>query len=241
MTIYRSRSKGFTLIEMAVVLVIVGLLLGSFIGTFASRIDTTRRDATEKELAEIKQMLIAFAYTKDPPYLPCPDTDVPPDGRENRNGANDCSAGINVGTLPWIDIGLGHADSWSTRYSYWVNINYARPAGFNLLTSELIGSSSVATRVNDVATGVAVNAVAVVYSRGKNGLGGVGTDNVSRVAIPAAGHDDENDNADANFNFIFRPSTDEGAATAGGIFDDILVWINSYELKAKMVETGVLP
>ena len=35
--------------------------------------------------------------------------------------------------------------------------------------------------------------------------------------------------------------TDEGVAAAGGAFDDILVWINSYELKAKMVETGALP
>ena len=38
-----------------------------------------------------------------------------------------------------------------------------------------------------------------------------------------------------------RTPTEEGAAATGGIFDDILVWINSYELKAKMVDVGVLP
>ena len=36
------------------ILVIIGFLVGSFIGTFADRIDTTRRDNTKKELDDIK-------------------------------------------------------------------------------------------------------------------------------------------------------------------------------------------
>ena len=62
MLIMNSNSKlnaGFTLVEIAVVLVIVGLLVGSFIGTFADRIETTRRYNTQAELNEIKKLLIA--------------------------------------------------------------------------------------------------------------------------------------------------------------------------------------
>ena len=47
---FRKQQSGFTLVEIAVVLVLVGLLVGSFIGTFANRVDTTRRDNTIKEL-----------------------------------------------------------------------------------------------------------------------------------------------------------------------------------------------
>ena len=234
--------KGFTLVEIAVVLVIVGLLVGSFIGTFAERIETTRRDNTVSELDEVKQVLMAYGYTNSPVYLPCPDTDVPPDGIENRDAGGNCTAGIIVGTLPWVSLGLAHSDAWNNRYSYWVNPDFSRDAGFDLTTAD-INSAQINTRINNLAVAVAPNAVAVVFSRGENGLGGVSIVGANREAIPALGngHDDEIENADANSIFLYRFKTEEGVAAAGGAFDDILMWINSYELKAKMVATGALP
>jgi hypothetical protein len=59
-------------------------------------------------------------------------------------------------------------------------------------------------------------------------------------AIPAA-NIDEAENTNNDINFVSRPATDVDAATAGGEFDDILIWISEYELKAKMVEAGTLP
>ncbi len=99
------------------------------------------------------------------------------------------------------------------------------------------------TRINDGISRMADNAVAVVFSRGKNGLGGISREGVLRPAIPALGngHDDELENDDLNATYVSRFNTDEGVAAAGGVFDDILVWIGEYELKAKMVEAGVLP
>jgi len=232
-------ASGFTLIEIAVVLVIIGILIGSFIGTFAERIDTTRRDNTIKELDEIKTVLLAFAFSQAPPYLPCPDTDVPPDGEENRGGGV-CTAA--TGFLPWITIGAGYADAWDNRYRYWVNTDYANNAGF-LITTNDANSATVETRVGNNNIDLLENAVAVIYSHGKNGLGGISVDDVNRDALPAVGtgYDDENENADADDKFMSRLLTKEGAAVAGGIFDDIVTWINSYELKAKMVEAGKLP
>ena len=91
------REKGFTLIELAVVLVIVGILIGSFIGTFVSRIETTRRNNVQDDLEVIKQALMAYAFTNDPPYLPCPDRTAVPDGVEDRIGTN-CLAIMLPGT-----------------------------------------------------------------------------------------------------------------------------------------------
>jgi prepilin-type N-terminal cleavage/methylation domain-containing protein len=234
--------KGFTLVEIAVVLVIVSLLIGSFIGSFAERIETTHIDNAKKELIEIKQVLMAYAYTKSPLFLPCPDITVPPDGEGDDIGGV-CSAGTAVGTLPWRDLGMAQADVWGNRYSYWVNTEYANNTiGFNMNTGDA-NSASINTRINNNVVTIVPNAVAVVFSRGKNGLGGISIEGVNRDVIPAFGngHDDELENADANSTFMSRFYTDEGVASAGGAFDDILVWINSYELKAKMVQAGVLP
>ena len=66
------KESGFTLIEIAVVLVIVGVLLGSFIGSLTQRIETTRRDNTKKQLEDIKTALLGFASAKG--RLPCPTT-----------------------------------------------------------------------------------------------------------------------------------------------------------------------
>jgi len=236
-----TRQSGFTLIEIAVVLVIVGLLVGSFINTFSERIETTRISETEGELADIKDALIAYAYTRGgAPFLPCPDNTVPPDGAEDRDGFGNCSAA--AGVLPWRTLGFARADAWSTQYSYWVNNDFAVNTGFTLATDNLVNSSTIRTRVNDVLADVSRNAVAVVFSHGKNSLGGVSSENVNRPALPALGNgfDDEIENQNGDDIFISRYRTDEGVATAGGAFDDILTWINAFELKARMIEAGAL-
>lgn len=234
-----SRQYGFTLIEIAVVLVIVGLLVGSFIGTVGSRIETTRRDNTKTELDEIKQIIISYAYTNALPYLPCPDSDSPPDGSENRT-AGICDAAF--GHLPWVTLGIGYSDAWNNRYRYGVNQDYANSNTGFLLTTSDANSATVNTRIGVATSTILNNAVAVVFSHGKNSFGGVSVDGVNRDAIPGTGHDDELENTDLDINFVSRTIREEGADTGnGGIYDDIVVWISSYELKAKMVQAGVLP
>lgn len=235
------REAGFTLIEIAVVLVIIGLLLGSFINTFAQRIDTTRRDNTKKELEEIKSVIMAYAYTKSPPYIPCPDTDSPLDGIENRSGASCTSA---HGFVPWVTLGVGYSDAWGNRYRYWVRPDYSDSSGFSLTTADDSAKDArVFTRVQHTVQDLIDNAVVVIFSQGKNGLGARSFEGTDRAPVPAVGggHDDERENLDLDISFVSRDLRVEGATTVnGGIFDDIVIWIGALELKAKMVEAGVL-
>ncbi|VAW52584.1 hypothetical protein MNBD_GAMMA06-1144 [hydrothermal vent metagenome] len=241
----RKQQSGFTLVEIAVVLVIVGFLVGSFVGTFAERIDTTRRDNTKKELDEIKKILKAYAYSQaSVPYLPCPDISVPPDGLEDRT-LGVCDAGTATGLLPYATLGIGNGDAWGVRYEYWVDSNYSVSTGF-VLTEPATGNATINTRVGDAIRTIANNAAAVIFSHGKNSLGGISIDDINQPVIPALGngYDDEFENMNVNVPiplFISRSPSEVGSAALGGAFDDIVVWIGSFELKAAMVETGLLP
>ena len=237
--IVKKRQSGFTLIELAVVLVIMGVLAGSVISTLGARIGNVARAETKKELEQIKQALIGYALVNK--RLPCPDNpaDTDADGLSDGDGLSEatCNSTADDGSLPWVTLGLGSGDAWGNRYDYFVYNAYS-------MTDILLGGASggeatIKTNINGTETDLANNVVAVIYSRGKNSLGAVGTNAAFRSTIPAAEHVDELENADKDKTFFSRPPTADESAT--DIFDDVVVWISAYELKAKMVEAGVLP
>ena len=65
----RQRQAGFTLIEMAMVLMIVALLLGGLLPTISSQAEQRHENDTRKQLDEIQQALIGFAIING--RLPC--------------------------------------------------------------------------------------------------------------------------------------------------------------------------
>lgn len=229
--------KGFTLIELAVVLVIIGVLIGGFIGTLSSRIDNVRRIETRDSLDDIKTAMYGYAMSQFPVRLPCPDDDN--DGLEDIT-AGQCDALTTHGNLPWVTLGIERGDAWASTYSYWVADEYSNLAGFDLITN-----AAGAGQVNDSLGGntISNNVAAVIFSHGKDQYGSIGLDNVARSAVPAgAAFNNERENQDvdavAPVLFINRSVTDAGAAV---VFDDILIWISEYELKGRMLQAGVLP
>ncbi len=246
-----NKQTGFTLIELAIVLVIIGMLAGSFISTLSSRIDNTRVADTRDELELAKQAMIGYALSQPSPYLPCPDcinailcpNGTARDGIEDRRVNGSCSVGNRVGTLPWVTLGLADKDAWGNRYRYWVDDTFARDgsgaASFSL-NDTAVGAIEKRTNDGTATETLASNVAAVLLSHGKNGYGAISSANTIQPGIPAA-NVDEQDNVDLNAVFIKRPPTDEDADTDGGVFDDIVIWISEYELKAKMVEAGALP
>ncbi len=237
---------GFSLIELAVVLVIISILISGFIGTLGSRIDTTRQIETKETLEMIKVSLYGYAMAKLNPLgvtrLPCPDVDN--DGVEDLvpPGLTQCTALTTHGNLPWVTLGIERGDAWSSTYSYWVADEYSNTAGFTLATNASgTGQIRTATPVGNV---ISSNVAAVIFSHGKNQLGSIGLDDVARTAVPAAGaqYADERENTDTDavppVLFINRPITSDDAPV---IFDDSLTWISEYELKGRMAQAGALP
>ncbi len=225
--------RGFTLVELAIVLVIIGLIVGSFVGTLSSRIEATHIAETKQGLDDIKTAIFGYVYKNG--VLPCPDTD----------GNGESNACTNSGLVPSVTLGLGSGDAWNNRYEYWID-DAAFAVTFDLDTNSTAADGGEIEQRNSAGTALvplAKSAVAIIFSRGKNGLGSTGVDGTVKVALPAlgAGHDDEIENDDGNNRFVSRPPTTAGASTAGGEFDDLLIWISEFELKAKMVEAGKLP
>ncbi|MDT8282148.1 MAG: prepilin-type N-terminal cleavage/methylation domain-containing protein [Gammaproteobacteria bacterium] len=240
----RVSQAGFSLIELAVVLVIIGILISGFIGTLGSRIDSSRQIETREKLEKIKASLYGFAMAKlNPPgvvRLPCPDVDN--DGLEDLvpPAMTQCAVLTGHGNLPWRTLGIERGDAWSSTYSYWVTDEYSNMVGFTLATD---GSGT--GRVMDATAGnvLSGNVAAVIFSHGKNQSGSIGLDNVARNPVPAgAQYLDERENTDtdaaAPVLFISRPVTGDDAPI---IYDDILTWISEYELKGRMAQAGALP
>ena len=259
-------AKGFTLIELAVVLVIVGILAGSFITTLGSRIDVTRRAETIDEMEVIKQALYGYAMSNNFIHLPCPDcrnaacikvvTNFPNDGVEDRVGsvcdvdvADAIAVELPIGNLPWQTLGLGDGDSWANRYSYWVSSSVSDDSRSFMLTQPVPpvplwniawNTAQINTRIGVAAAPISASAITIIMSQGKNGYGAINLQNVANPAVPPANLD-EVENANDDLIFVSRTQTDVGVSALVGEFDDILVWISEYELKAKMVEAGRLP
>jgi len=214
------KSKGFTLVEMAIVLVIIGLLVAAFLTPLRAQLSLRDNTETRALLSDTRDALLGFALSHiagdGRPYLPCPDTDG--DGAENR-AANLCTS--VVGSLPYRDLGLVSADSWGHQFIYRVTQTFADSAnGFTLASlGDII--------VLDAAGGnaIATNLPATVVSLGENG-----------AISPVVGADQaENTNGDV---FYVSKGFSDSAANP---FDDLVVWISPNVLMNRMVSAGRLP
>jgi prepilin-type N-terminal cleavage/methylation domain-containing protein len=209
---------GFTLTEMAVVLVIVALLVGGMILPFAAQQEMRTHMETRTLLTDVSEALYGFAASHaasdGKPYLPCPDTDG--DGFENRTAA---ACDSLEGALPWADLGLGRQDAWGNPVRYAVSSAFSNSTnGFALLSSGSLRVCAEAACTKVLVAGVP----ALILSRGKNG-----------AATPTDA--DELANADADADFVQR------TAGPGGGFDDRVAWLPLPLLLHRMIAAGKLP
>ena len=243
----RAVMRGFTLTELAVVMVIVGLLAASSLYTLSAQVDSRSRGDTQRRLDEAKELLVAFALVHG--RLPCPGTTS---GDEAGGGAKPCASSYG-GFLPARAIGYqptdaaGFAlDAWGQRIRYAVSATPwgAAPARFTRqhaagaawsiaqTPGDLVICSTAPAAPSasacDASTSVTNQntVVAFVFSTGKNGATGGTGRNEAR-------------NLDANALFVSRVPDPPGAA--GGEFDDQMAWIPVGLLYGRMVAAGVLP
>ena len=240
--------RGFTLVEMAIVLAIVALLLGSLLPTISSQIEQQHRNETRKQMNEIKEALIGFTLING--RLPCPAdgtiaTGQANSGLEATTGSGSAMTCTSVtssaawGVLPWAALGVSETDAWGRRFTYRVTATFADGAdgtgcagtiaagvSFQLCS---IGNLNVLTAATG-GTNIAASIPTVIVSHGTNGLGAYTT---TGQQLPGTTEDESENAENANNNFVshdFSPT-----------FDDLVIWISPNILASRMVTAGKLP
>jgi prepilin-type N-terminal cleavage/methylation domain-containing protein len=253
-------ASGFTLVELSIVLVIFGLLIGGTLAFLSTQRDIVKLRETEKRLSEIREALIGFAMANG--RLPCPalqgagerGVEYPADG------SGDCVRNY-TGFVPGITLGVAPTNADGYAVDAWENpIRYAVTAANGkvftkkggLATKWASGAAASTLEIKDlricnsasglsgagegvscaVGADLATSAVAVLVSSGKNG------------GLPPASPDEaanrvlEEASAGAGA-FVFHTPT--SADSTQGEFDDIVVWLSANLFYNRMIAAGRLP
>lgn len=229
--------RGFSLIELAIVLVIVTLLVGGLVGPLAAQVQARRAAETERTLAEARDAVTGYAMTHRSatgrPYLPCPDVDG--DGREDRVGKK-CRA--TAGYFPWVDLASAAQDAWGNRLRYAVEPDLANAAsGFSAATAlpnpPESGWKQVASTSGCAIVDVAAGVPFVLISHGPNGWG---ARSVSGSTLAAPGSADEQENLGTDACHVAR--VPGRAGDAAGEFDDLVTWLSFGVLVSRVCPGG---
>ena len=237
------RNTGFTLIELAMVLFILGLLLSSFLAPLAARVEQQERKNTQIQLNEIVEVI--YGYVLKEQHFPCPDCsdtttndcdDVDTnDPNDIDDGEEDYLAGTcatETGNLPWVTLGVKKTDEWDNVFTYRVDDEFAdNTDGADSCTTNttlnvsfsLCSDGDITVLDSSGGGNVATRIPAIVVSEGKNWV-------VSTSA-------DEAENTDGDATFVDK----DYSQTDGSEFDDMLIWISPHILRTMAVKSGILP
>ena len=219
-------TTGFTLIEMAMVMLILSLLLGGLLLPLSTQLKNSQRQETKEQLERLHEALLGYALVHG--HLPCPDSNN--DGGEDRQGrgcVGTANGSVWQGTVPWITLGVGGTDAWHNRFTYAVAEPFAdgseapQPA-FTLTTT---GAIQVVNGID--------NTPVILLSHGANGLGAMSALGVAQ-ALPNSATERENSNGDARF--VYAPYNNSN----NNSFDDQLLWISPYVLYNRLLLAGRL-
>lgn len=256
------KSHGFTLIELAMVLMIVGLLLGGLLVPLNAQMEQRGISETDKNLAEIREALIGFAIING--RLPCPAqatlaTGAAGAGEETlasntcacassgstvaQAGSTACTETSVTGVLPWVTLGLNETDAWDRRYTYRVATHFADQIAAGTFGSGCTPSLAP-TAASFALCSLGVPDVFSAASGGttvvadvpaiivSHGKNGYGAYLTDGSKLSGAAGD-EAENADNDSIFVSRSTTSD--------FDDQPVWITGNILIGRTVSAGKLP
>jgi len=216
------QSRGFSLIELAMAVLIIGLLLAGALIPLSSQIDTRNIAETQRSMEAIREAIIGFAQANG--RLPCPADGSKPTGAANAglelSSGSPSTCGQVYGAVPWSTLGVPETDGWGRRFSYYVSPIFAddKSAATTNTTGQplpsctspipvpqsssfalcSLGNLTVNTRSEQlphIASAIGSWLPAVIISHGKNGSGAYTPAGGATLAMPANAGADETANA----------------------------------------------
>ncbi len=255
--------RGFTLVEVAVALAIVGLMMVGAIYTLSAQVEQRSYEETRARLAHARDLLLSYAVVNG--RLPCPARSDSA-GVEVRNAGGECKnaagtivedhyggalgGGVTGGFLPGVTLGYGHVDANGFALDGWNNpIRYA-------VAKTLTGCAGSSTLPHFVradrlkANGLTCQPADLLACRSATGITAttcgttanqVATQNLIVAIIFSTGRTgaqgtrgpDEAANMNGDPVFVFH--------TPDPAFDDQYTWITAGELYGRLIAAGLLP
>lgn len=131
------QSRGFTLVELAVAMIIVALLLASALWPLSTQMEMRAIAETQRTMEEIRESIIGFTLANG--RLPCPA--IPGTPTSQTDATTSEPAGVedtnpypiptsspyqfvcrrSFGVVPWTTLGTAERDAWGRRFSYRVS------------------------------------------------------------------------------------------------------------------------
>ena len=228
--------RGFTLVELAMVLFVVSLLLGGLLVPLATQIEARQRSDAEGQLELIREALIGFAIVNG--RLPCHTTESDPSSANYGvadtwpcTPATNTAGWVGDGILPWKTLGLNNGldpwgvprsssgNSWTGHWRYRVDSNFSGSTTFVLTTTTSDDLDVIDADGNQLIS-TSERPISIIYSTGANQS--EDGENATYEPLPA------------------NSPTYQGGVVVGD-FDDITIWLTRPILFNRMVSAGMLP
>jgi prepilin-type N-terminal cleavage/methylation domain-containing protein len=235
------RQKGFSLVEIAVVLVIIAILATAVGVPLAGQLEQQRMIDAQKQLEVAREAIYGFAMANG--RLPCPAV-AGATGDESPVGGGTCTT--TVGFLPATTLGLTGLDTSGYMVDPWNDGNTTRRIRYAisnqnsnaLTTANGVKTQTMATVAGTTQLYVCATGLTVAPPTTNCGTMTVLTDKAPFV-IYSLGKSTAQNSFDETNNQTDDRSFTGGAPTA--TFDDIVTWGSLNTLFSRMVQAGKLP
>jgi prepilin-type N-terminal cleavage/methylation domain-containing protein len=225
----RKPQRGFSLIEIALVLVVVGLALGGLMSALGSQLENKRISDTQQALEEAKEALIGYAIINK--RLPGPATSA-----TNGVALTTCATeAVCTGFIPWATLGSPKRDAWAKLIRYSVTPAYVDA---NITVTPPTATKVIRTRVAGVLTTEPPNVPAVIFSHGNANFGTTETGGAIANGGGPGNVDEISNNTGGGTGITFIRRAPTASTAAGGEFDDLVVTLTSNILIARMGKAG---
>ena len=249
-----NKQIGFTLVEMAVVLVIISLILGTVLGLANAQIQASKINSTKQKQQAIKLALINFISRNN--RLPCPAVATIARGTagygvEAPTGCTGTTLNspVATGIVPWSTLGItdeNASDGYYNRFTYQVVVDATRTNEQTIVglkgaismhqgAPATLRSAPTGNQSNDCQIGTSTynpcSAVVVIMSHGVNGNGAY-TENGIRKALPTG--DDEAENTNDDSKFVVKENSDN----QDNPYDDIVLPLSTTDLLTPLTING---
>jgi alpha-tubulin suppressor-like RCC1 family protein/Tfp pilus assembly protein PilE len=246
------KQAGFTLVDMAMMLAVAGVLTASLLSTNTVKKESKYLSASTTHLGEIHDA-IAQHYVKFG-YVPCPASATTAPNTATFGKSTDCSAAavagvsdpaiptgysatdaIRIGVVPTRTLALPDSymfDEWGNRLTYTTIKKLAIDAtNFTAYTTTV---TTGVLRIND-STGTQISSndptnftAYVLVSHGKDGKGSYSTKGTANAACDSTNLDKENCNSD----YVFMNSVISDYAQGASYFYDLVTYANKSDVGA---------